>query len=152
MTVATKLEGVAEVVGRELRRQVHRQLRQEHDRLWDIERLALLLKLDGAEEATATEIRRAIAKLDYRIAALRNCLATEHQPHDDEVVCPGCCVLLDRGTKPHWFLLAALPEQDLPVIASDSALGRALIGARPDRGVEYPHPTGVRTARVLALG
>jgi hypothetical protein len=87
---------------------------------------------------------------DYRLAAIKDFLRAEHEPHPDDAICPDCCVLVDRGDGPQWFVLAALNEGDL-VIASDSALGRAVIGARPGQIVQYPHPTGLREAHVLAI-
>ena len=144
MTV-TSTDTVAGVIGRELRRQVRDRLELERSRLLADER-----RLRESEERDPG-LRRAVAITDYQIAAIDHQLARSHQPHDDDVVCADCCVLIDRGGGPEWLLLAALPETGLPVIASDSALGRALVGAKPDQDVEYPHPTGARTARVLAL-
>jgi transcription elongation GreA/GreB family factor len=153
MTLAIA-ERVADIVGRELRRQVRDRWEQEYRRLSSAERPALVRQLRGARsDAEAARVRRAVTIADYHLAAIADHLAAEHKPHPDDVVCAGCCVLLDRGTGgPEWFLLAALPEPGPRVIASDSALGRALIGVRADQSVDYPDPTGMRTVRVLALG
>lgn len=88
---------------------------------------------------------------EYRIAALAHELGAAHEPHPDGGVCPRCCVLLDRGAGPQWVVLATAPELDPALVASDSSLGRALLGARPGQVVEYPLPSGVQAARVLAL-
>jgi transcription elongation GreA/GreB family factor len=149
MTVATT--GLAAgAVTQAVRRQVRRRLEEELRRLTEVERPALLAQFDGAADDTdLMGIGRAIALVRYRIAEIQNHLNAEHEPHPRSGICPRCCVLIDRGEGPKWSVLAALPETGLPVISSDSALGRALIGARPGESVEYPDPTGIRIARVL---
>ncbi len=149
---ATTVAFVAETAPEQPRLQVRERLEQEYVRLREVERPALLRRFDaaGAGAASAT-VGRSIAITDYRIAAIQHHLDKAHDAHADRGACPDCCVLLDRGEGPQWFLLAALSEHGLPVIASDSALGRALLGARPGETVEYPDPTGTRAVRVLAL-
>lgn len=134
-----------------LREQVRGRLEQEYLRLGAVDRPALLesFNADGAGIEDTT-VERALAITDYRLAAISDFLRVAHEPHPDDAVCPDCCVLVDRGDGPQWFVLAALNEGDL-VIASDSALGRAVIGARAGQVVQYPDPTGLRTARVVAL-
>lgn len=135
-----------------LRDQVRNRLEQEYLRLRTVDRPALLESFDADEAGIAdTTVGRALAITDYRLAAISDFLRAAHEPHPDDAVCPDCCVLVDRGDGPQWFVLAALSEGDLPVIASDSALGRAVIGARAGQVVQYPDPTGLRTARVVAL-
>lgn len=131
---------VSEVV----RVHVRSRLEQEYRRLRTVDRPALL-------ESADTTAGRALAITDYRLAAISDFLRAEHAPHPEDAVCPDCCVLVDRGDGPQWFVLAALSDGDLPVIPSDSALGRAVIGARPGQVVHYPDPTGPRSARVLAM-
>lgn len=139
-------------VARELRVQVRTRLEREYLRLRSVERPGLVdefaLVEDGAVDA---ELTRALAITDYRLAAISDFLRHRHQPHPDGPVCADCCVLLDHGDGPRWVVLAALTATDLPVVPSDSALGRALIGARPGETVYYPDPSGLRTARVLAV-
>jgi transcription elongation factor GreA len=149
MTVATA--GLAAgAVTQAVRRHVRRQLEQELLRLRDVERPALLQQFDAAEDETESlRIGRAIAIIGYRIVEIQHCLKTVHDPHPWSGICPDCCVLVDRGDGPKWLLMGRVSEGDLPLIASDSALGRALIGARPGESVAYPDPTGIRTVRVL---
>lgn len=149
---ATTVELLPGTTSRESRYTVRARLEAEYARLRDHERPSLLAEFDAAGEgADSVAIGRAIAIADYRIAALAHQLDAEHAPHSNGTVCPRCCVLVDRGDGPQWLVLAALPEDGLPVITSDSALGRALIGARRGQTVEYPAPTGPQMARVLAL-
>lgn len=134
------------------RDQVRSRLEAEYVRLRTVDRPALLERFDAAEAGvTDASVGRALAITDYRLAAIKDFLGAAHEPHPEDSVCPDCCVLVDRGAGPQWFVLAALSEGDLPVIPSDSALGRAVIGARPGQIVQYPDPAGVRKARVLAL-
>jgi hypothetical protein len=137
---ATTVAFVAETAPEQPRLQVRERLEQEYVRLREVERPALLRRFDAAGAGAASAI-----------AAIQLHLDKAHDAHADRGACPDCCVLLDRGEGPQWFLLAALSEHGLPVIASDSALGRALLGARPGETVEYPDPTGTRAVRVLAL-
>ena len=139
-------------VSQVLRDQVRSRLEQEYLRLRSVDRPALLESFAADETGPADPtVGRALAITDYRLAAISDFLRAAHDPHPEDAVCPDCCVLVDRGDGPQWFVLAALSEGDLPVIPSDSALGRAVIGARPGQVVHYPDPTGLRTARVLAL-
>ena len=133
----------------ELRVQARNRFAEEFLLLRAVERPSLLEAIAEAKEVD--DLGRALAIIDYRLAAIQDFLRTGHDPHPDGAVCPDCCVFLDQGEGPQWFLLAALPEEKLPIIASDSALGRALIGARPGEVVEYPTLFGLQTARVLAL-
>ncbi len=152
MTVTT-VEIAPGAVSRQLRIQVREHFEDEYLRLRAVDRPALLLaSLEADDDGTdVVAVERALAISDYQIAAIHDYLGTVHDPRPHDLVCLDCCVLLDRGDGPDWSLVAALPETDLPVIAVDSALGRALIGARPGQVVEYPTPVGPRTARVLAL-
>ncbi len=139
------------VSSRELRAHVRDRLEEEYLLLRAVERPALLEKFDAAGASDSAGAARAVALTDYRLAAIEHVLEAQHHPHPDTAVCTQCCVLLDQGAGPQWFLLAALSEGDLPVIASDSALGRALVGARPGETVLHPCPSGVRAVRVIAL-
>ncbi|WP_019875280.1 hypothetical protein [Sporichthya polymorpha] len=150
MTVTTLLT-TESIVGDALRREVRSRVEEEHARLREVERPELLAQFDAAAESELPALGRAIAILNYRIAALTHELDTVHEPHPDSAVCPSCCVQIDRGDGAHWFLLAALDERGLPVIAHDSGLGRALIGARPGQDVVYPDPAGARAVHVLAM-
>ena len=150
---ATTLDYAPGAVTWELRIQVWDRVEQEYLRLRAVDRPALLKRFDADDDGTDIgKVGRAIAITDYQIAAIGDYLRTVHEPHPDSSVCPDCCVLLDRGEGPRWHLLAALSDgDDPPVIASDSALGRAVIGARAGQVVHYPTPTGQRMARVIAL-
>ena len=152
MTVTT-VEIAAGAVSRELRIRVREQLEEKYLRLCAVDRPALLLaRLEADDDGSdVVAVERALAIADYQIAAIHDYLGAVHGLRPHTIVCLDCCVLLDRGDGPHWFLVAALPEADLPVIAVDSALGRAVIGARQGQVVHYPTPTGPRTARVIAL-
>jgi hypothetical protein len=150
----TNVETAPHPLSQKLRNQVRDRVEQEYQRLYTEDRpgLADLLAADP-ERPDAEQIRRALLIVDYRIAALQDHLETSHRPHPHNGICPRCCVLLDlrEGRGPQWFLLAAIPGDNPRVIASDSALGRALIGARPGQNIHYPTPVGVQTARVIAL-
>lgn len=136
----------------ELRSRVRDRLEERYLRLRDLDRPALMEQFDAHDVGTDdAKVGRAIALMGYQIAAIAHHLQVVHDPHPDDSVCPDCCVLVDAGAGPEWLLLAALSEGDLPVIANDSALGRALIGARPGQDVDYPTPCGPRTVRVLAM-
>jgi transcription elongation GreA/GreB family factor len=139
-------------VGSALRMRVRDRLEREYLRLRSVDRPALLRALGaGAHGVDGAPAGRDLAIVDYRIAAIHDYLGTVHAPHPDNRVGLGSCVLLDRGDGPHWFLLTTLPVDGERVIVSDSALGRALIGARPGQVVQYPHPAGVQTAEVLEM-
>lgn len=139
-------------VSKVVRDQVRNRLEQEYLRLRTVDRPALLESLAADETDLAdTTAGRALAITDYRLAAIGDFLRAAHDPHPEDAVCRDCCVLVDRGDGPQWFVLAALNAGDLPVIPSDSALGRAVIGARPGQVVHYPDPTGPQAARVLAM-
>lgn len=147
---ATALESTTCTDSRDLRFRVQGRVKADYLR-HKVERYGLHGRLAAAESATDADVARAVTILDYRIAAIQDHLGTVHKAHPRAGVCPDCCVLLDQGEGPRWYLLAALPEEGLPVIASDSSLGRALMGARKGQVVEYPTPAGPRTARVLEL-
>lgn len=146
---ATTVRFAPGAVSQGLRLQVRDRLERRYLRLLDFERPALLQRFDDGEKAAT--VGRAIAITDYEIAAIQHHLGTEHDAHPDGGVCSNCCVLLDQGDGPQWLLLAALPEEGLPVIASDSALGRALIGAHAGQTVQFPTPSGARTADLIAV-
>lgn len=135
-----------------LRGQLRIRLEREYLRLRSVERPVLMGKFDSAQDgAEDTETGRALAITDYRLAAISDFLRVKHEPHPEDAVCPDCCVLVDAGDGPRWVVLGALTDAKLPVVAHDSALGRAVIGARPGDTVCYPDPSGPRTARVIAL-
>lgn len=149
---ATLVEAAAGAVSRELRIRVRERLEQEYLWLRTVDRPALLeILAAGDGDLDHVTLEQTLEILDHRIAAVHDYLGTVHDPHADHTVRLDCCVLLDRGEGPEWLLLAALPEGDTSVLACDSALGRAVLGARPGQIVDYPSPAGSRTARVLAL-
>lgn len=136
MTAAI-IERAPGALGLTLRAEVRARAAQAYQLLRDIHRRELS--------------ERANTILDYHLAALRHFLATDHGAPSRTLVGPGCCVLLDRGEGGEWYLLADLPFEDPRVIASDSALGRALLHARPGGSVEYPTPSGICSASLLAV-
>ncbi len=146
------VETTRDVVSRELRTRVLGRLEQECLRLRAGARPALLRAIAAKGEGIdLVKVQRELAIVDYKIAAINDQLATTHDPHPGSALCANCCVLLDQGEGGRWFVLAALPVEGEEVIASDSALGRAMIGAREGESVHYPTPCGPRTARVIAL-
>jgi hypothetical protein len=134
-----------------LRDQVRDRFAEEYLGLRDIERPALLEMLDAEDVGTdRAKVSRALTIIDYHLAAIRDFLGPETGTPGERAG-SGSCVCLEQSEGPRWFLLAALPFEDPRVIASDSALGRALIGARPDQTVVYPSPHGLQKVRVLAV-
>ena len=111
---------------------------REYRRLHEVARPALVKQLDAEGDA---RVSRDLTILDYHLAAIREFLAPPR----------ATCALVEQDGSPQWYVLAALPFADRRVIASDSALGRALLTAEPGQAVEYPTPAGVDSVRVLAV-
>jgi transcription elongation GreA/GreB family factor len=149
MTIAAHTSAT---VAENLRNQVRDRFEEEYLGLRDIERPALVEMLDTEDaETDLAKVLRAITIIDYQLAAIRDFLGSEPKASSRQSVGVGSCVCLDLGEGPRWFLLAALPFDDPRVIASDSALGRAVLRARPRDAVVYPTPAGLKTARIIAV-
>jgi hypothetical protein len=151
MTVTTT-DASAKPAARLLRAHVRDCLEREYLRLRSVDRPALRELMQEDDAGTdAVVVGRELTLVEERITAIHDYLGAVHHPHLVEAVCLDCCVLLDTGDGPQWFLLAALPIEDERVIAADSSLGRALVGARPGQSVRYRNNAGPRIARVLEL-
>jgi hypothetical protein len=145
------MEHTLATVTQELVDEVREQFEEEYLALRDIERPALveMLGLDS-EAGELARVSRALTILDYQLAAIRDFLGSEDGTTAQRAG-SGSCVYLDQGEGPRWFLLAALPFEHPRVLASDSALGRAVLGVPAGQSVVYPTPNGLQTARVLAV-
>ena len=103
-----------------------------------------LRNMDGAEGADRDLI-------DRRIASIHDYLGFIHEQHAENGICAECCVVIDVGDGPRTVLITAVDVVDDDVVAAGSALGRALLGARPGDRVQLRTATGPRIARVLAV-
>lgn len=146
--------------GQELRARVRTQLETEYARLHTVDRPALLQLLaekgetQGSAEAssgTGDVLRAELAVLEERIAAVHDYLGDLHEPPAGGQPGLGSAVEVDLGDGPRWMLLASLAVADDDVVAVDSPLGRALLGAHPGQAFAFTTPEGPRTGRLVAV-
>ena len=100
---------------------------------------------DDADRATNVDAHIRLAVLDRRIADVELALANQHELDGTEpTVAPGRSVTLDFGDGPELYFVGSTEQAgpDLQIVTPDSAVGRALLGAR----------AGFRTTYVTRAG
>ncbi len=100
---------------------------------------------DDADRATNVDAHIRLAVLERRIADVELALANQHETDDaDPTVAPGRSVTLDFGDGPELYFVGSAEQAgpDLQVVTPDSAVGRALLGARAGFRATYATRTG----------
>jgi transcription elongation factor GreA len=109
---------------------------------------------DLADQADRHAREVELAQLDHRINQLRTRLALLDEPPQTPADGPGIGTLLviDLGNGPETYVLAAWREPGVPVITTESPLGRALRDARPGQTVTFRTPAGESAVTLVAVG
>lgn len=137
----------------DLRVQVRGEVEEEYLRLRTVDRPALLDALANmpAGDPDTVVISDELTLLDRRIGEIRTYLGTVRLPADAGRAAVDYGVRVDLGDGPEWMLLTDLPVLDERVVATDSPLGKALLGAEVGASFTFRTPHGTRTGVLLAV-